>query len=233
MKLLNEIDTIEKLKEGYSISRFGDGEFFRIMKEEKDISKLQTYNKRLKKMLYSIFSNPCEKLLIGIPSKLYGKSWVYKFHEQFIPFFENSEAYNISKLSSAFISRPSLVNLDNQEYFDLIKSIWKNKTIVLMNFNIELQNHYLFKDSDIYFIEISRQNCFENYNALFNECKKYFNKNIIFIASAGPTSSVLAYNIASQNEQCIDIGQLAFEYSLFKNEENLESWTSQNSYRRK
>jgi len=233
MLILNEYKTIDKMKEGYSLARYGDGEFFRLLRSPKGISKLQKFDERLKEKLFTVFSKPLEKLLIGIPRMDKPKQWVMNFNKGFSKFISDKRAYRESVFVSAFVSRPSLVGRDTQEYFDKVKSIWKDRKIVLINFNPNLLDHYFFKGHDINFIKISRRDCFDDYDSIYSECKKLYSQKKIFLASAGPTATCLAYDLTSNGEQCIDIGQIAFEYSLFKNENNLQGWTSQNEYRKK
>ena len=232
--ILDEYETIKKIKEGYSLARYGDGEFFRLLRNPKGISKLQVFDKRLQKKLIVVFSNPLKRLLIGIPRMDNPKPWIINFNKGFNKFIENKRAYKESIFVSAFISRPALVGKDNQKYFDKVKTIWEDSEIVLINFNTDLLDHYLFKRCNVdTFIQITRRDCFAQYDDILNECRKHYKKRKIFLVSAGPTATALAYDIARDKEQCIDIGQIAFEYSLFKNEDNLKGWTSQNSYRRK
>jgi len=231
--VLDEYKTIDKIKEGYSLARYGDGEFFCLLRSSKGISKLQKFDEGLKEKLFTVFSKPLKKLLIGIPRMDKPKQWVINFNNNFSKFIADKRAYKESTFVSAFISRPSLVGRDTQEYFDKVKSIWKNKEIVLINFNSDILSHDLFKGCDVNFIKISRRDCFDDYDDIRSECKKFYNRKKIFISSAGPTATCLAYDLTSNGEQCIDIGQIAFEYSLFKNENNLQGWTSQNEYRKK
>ena len=231
--ILDEHATINKIKQGYSLSRYGDGEFFCLLKASKGISKLQKFDKDLREKLFTVFSKPLEKLLIGIPRMDRPSQWVIKFNDIFFRFINNKPAYKESTFVSAFVSRPSVINKSTEKYFDDIKSIWRDRKIVLVNFNLDIVNHCLFKENARDFIQIPRKNCFNNYTNILSRCERFCNQKKLFLISAGPTATCLAYDLTFKGEQCIDIGQIAFEYSLFKNEKNLRTWTSQNEYRRK
>jgi len=231
--VLDEYKTIDRIKEGYSLARYGDGEFFRLLRSSKGISKLQKFDDKLKEKLFTVFSKPLEKLLIGIPRMDKPKRWVINFNNNFSEFIDDKRAYRESVFVSAFVSRPSLVGRDTQEYFDKVKSIWRKRGIVLINFNSNILNHYLFEGCVVDFIQISRRDCFDDYDNIRRECKKFYNQKKVFLASAGPAATCLAYDLTLDGEQCVDIGQIAFEYSLFKNENNLQLWTSQDEYRKK
>lgn len=229
MNVIGEYDVIRKLKEGYSLSRFGDGEV-KMMLRSASIYKLQTYDEKLQEILLKVFEQPLENLLIGIPNPLCTRPWVSDFISNFEGFVKNTGAYEKSIFVSAFFSRPSLVNLDSKRYFKRIKELWMRREIVLINFNPDIRRHPLFRESILNYIKILRRNCFADYDRILDTCQRHYGKGKIFLVSAGPAASCLAYDIASAGEQCIDIGQIVLEYSIFKGERNNERWTSQNSY---
>lgn len=231
--VLNEHQTIEKIKEGYSLSRYGDGEFLHLLEDNKPILKLQNFDINLKKKLIKVFTEPLEKLLIGIPRMDEPKKWVVTFHKKFTKFISNKQAETGSIFVSAFISRPCLVGNNTQNYFDKVKTIWSNREVILINFNRNLCNHYMFNNCNPTFIQVERRNCFSDYVSILNECKKFYKQQRLFLISAGPTATCLSYDLTLDNEQCIDIGQIALEYSVFNEEKNLKSWTSQNKYKKK
>ena len=221
-----------KIKEGYSLSRYGDGEF--KMMRGSSITNMQVYDENLKRGLLKVFESPLKKLLVGIPDPLCTRPYVEGFHKKFDNFIQNKAAKEKSIFVSSFFFRPNLINMDSNKYFDMIKNIWKDREIVLVNFNIDLLDHFLFCDSTpTAFIPISRNNCYKMYESIMYTCRKFYNQNILFIISAGPAATCLAYDICSEGEQALDVGGIAFEYSLFKKESHPEQWVYQDSYRKK
>jgi len=220
---------LEKFKQGYSMARYGDGEF-KIMRGS-SITNMQVYDVGLEQGLLKVFEKPLEKLLIGIPDPLCTRSYVEGFHKKFDKFILDKAAKEESIFVSAFFSRPSLVNLDSEEYFDKIKNIWKDREVVLVNSKPDLPNHFLFRDSICEFVEISPRNCFLNYEQILYACYQFFGENKIFILSAGPVATCLAYDICLEGEQALDMGAIAFEYSLFKKEPHPEKWSYQDAYK--
>lgn len=232
LNIINEEETIDEIKKGKSIARFGDGEFIRIILEGRGISKLQSYDPLMRKKLIEILTNQVENLMIGIPRIEIKRGWIIYFHKKFKKFIIDKKIKN-NIFASAFFSRPSMVNRSNDEYFKKIMSIWNDKKIVLINFNKDIINHNLFKHCEIDFIKINRNNCFSSYNEILNKCKYFYNSKRIFLISAGPTATCLAYDLTCDGELGIDIGQIVMEYSLFKKENNIIKWTSQNNHRNK
>jgi hypothetical protein len=232
MIILNEEDTVNKLKEGFSLSRYGDGEFIRVILEARGISKLQSFNPDMRNKLMEVLINPIKNLMVGIPRTDHKKGWVKQFHNKFSKFISGKKIEK-SIFASAFFSRPSMVNRNNEEYFKKVMSIWNDRKVVLINFNEDLVNHHLFKHCKIDFIQISRNDCFSSYNEISEQCKEFYNRRKIFLLSAGPTATCLVYDLACNGEHAIDIGQIALEYSLYKKEKDIIKWTSQNHYRNK
>lgn len=227
MKTLNEYETIDKLKEGYSISRYGDGEISFIVKS-KGIHLMQNFNERLRDKLLFILNSPLDNLLIGIPrnseeiQNLKPRPWIPILLERLGKIVPADRIF-----ASSFISRPCVVGNNNIEYYDYIRSIWKGKDVVLVNFEDDIVNHYLYRDCNIEYIKIQRRNCFEQYGIILNKCRWFYGQNRIFLSSAGPTATCLSYDIAKDGEQCIDIGHLAYEYAQFIGENKPRRWVSQ------
>jgi len=220
---------VSKINEGYSMARYGDGEFKMI--HGQSITNMQEHNKALKRKLLKVFTKPLRKLLIGIPDPLCTRPYVEGFHKNFDEFISDKLAKINSIFISSFFSRPSLINKDSNEYFDMIKDIWMSRDIVLVNFNSQLPDHFLFQDSMCDFISIPRNNCFVKYKQIMNSCRKFYNQDKMFILSAGPTATCLAYDLCFEGEQALDMGGIAFEYSLFKGESHPEQWVYQDSYK--
>lgn len=235
MKILSEEKTIDFLKKGWSLARYGDGELHNLILKNKDISKLQDYDPILREKLLKVLRKPHEKLLIGIPYMETPKKWVNKFHNNFK---ETVKDYEKLTLCSAFVSRPSVIGKDNDDYFKNISDIWKGKFCVIINFNLKIISHPLIKTCNrADFIKIPRRNCFSEYRDILERCSSYSGrvsrKDVIFLVSAGPTATVLSYDLTILGFQCIDIGQIVFEYDLYNQADNVEKWTSQNEFRRK
>jgi len=220
---------LDKVRDGYSIARYGDGEFKMI--RDLPITIMQDYHPELTKKLQDVFLKPLDKLMIGIPDVLCDRPFVSGITKQINRYLAGKPAESKSSFISSFITRPSLINKDSQAYFEKIKDVWKGREIVLVNFNPELTDHFLFRDSDCIFLQIPRNNCFFMYNRIFEECKFQFNRDYLFILSAGPVATVLAYDLCKAGEQALDIGAFAFEYSLFK-DESPEQWNYQDAYRK-
>ena len=66
----SRIETMDKLLEGYSISRYGDGELSLIYKKKKNGINYQEDNNEMRKRLAEILKSDIENHIVGIPSPL-------------------------------------------------------------------------------------------------------------------------------------------------------------------
>lgn len=220
---------IGKLKDGYSLSRYGDGEFKYLRGSY--ITNMQKHEPILADKLLKVFLEPLEMLLIGIPDPLCSRPFIEKFNIAFDKFIVDKPARQ-SLFVSSFVFRPNIINKDTDEYFEKIKGIWKGKEVVIVNFHADIVNHYLFKDSDCTLFSIPRNDCFQEYDRVLDSCRDLYGQEKIFLFSAGPTATALAYDICSEGEQGIDIGSLVFQYEQFKESETPYEWSYQDSYRK-
>jgi glycosyltransferase family protein len=215
MIVCNELETIKKLQGGYSISRFGDGEFQLI--NGKGIH-FQDWNKELCDKLSKILKeeNP-DKLLIGIPP-FYGKNvnrnlnndsvikyWKkYMRKNLFIKEFLNKETYY-----SSFISRIESFDYDRSFYLNELTKIWKNKKVIIVtNEKTYSQIEKLLETIESLkifgVIYCPEKNAYDKYDEIYNECLKY--DSVLFLIMAGPLATILASELCKNNYQAIDIG---------------------------
>ena len=224
MKILNEIQTINKIYKGVSIGRYGDGELINIIENSYKIEKMQDFSLELKNKLVSIIHNPKKDFLICLPYfnkdnmlRLKNKSLFNRTSRLIETQYLNNILYK--EVGSPMITRPdNTIDLLCEEYFNRFKNIFKDKKVLIINFNEILLDHPIFSMSkENSFLKIPKRNCFNSYREILNTCKDYIQKNYDLIAvSAGPTSTCLSYDLCNQI-QTIDIGQICRIYNQFYN----------------
>lgn len=219
-KILDLFATLEHIKEGYSISRFGDGEMHFIFRH-KGI-KTQQHNKKLEKRLLAIitYKQPLPKHLACIPdffdpgkrtipygSKFFRpKRWkrIAKIYSHEIPESEN-------QYGSSFVFRPELFAIDYTAYFKLVQDIFADKKFVVVGnphpafkaFTEEARMQVVQK------IDTPATNAYSSYSTILTKCRK-INKavsgDLIFLISTGASAKVLAYDLCSLGIQALDAG---------------------------
>lgn len=234
MIVQNELNTIKKLQQGYSISRYGDGEF-RIINGAGIL--YQEYNKELQEKLKNILMQKeiPEKLLIAIPP-FYSKNsnGVYICQKRIInkkvvdywrKYIKKSESilceslFNDKKIYySSFISR--IESFENKRrILGELSKIWLNKNVaIIINEIFYKKTEKLIKNSlkksiikDI--IYCPQVNAYNEYNNILQKCLQH-NKDVIFLIMAGPTASILTYDLCKNDYQAIDIGHFFELYNF-------------------
>lgn len=200
-KVHTEFETLKKLQQGYSIARFGDGEF--KMMDGAGYTR-EPPNKKLAHELRQVLRNPHPMCLRGIPtfdkrSPKYS-TWI-KHAERFRRLLRaKGEFY------SAFISRPdSAPWIRNREFALEFEKLWaRDKVLVLCEINgsalravtqlaaaavqVECPTHQAYQLIDEFEAIIVRE------------------KPGIAILSCGMTATCLANRLAARGIQAIDFG---------------------------
>lgn len=222
MRIKDELETIELLKEGNSICRYGDGEGKILLgKSAPD----QVFTKDIAIKLGRILKTK-EKILIGIPwfdtrwfEKSYNVDHIKNFsewHRYYLPFLDYKKTYY-----SAFITRPdTVIHLLNKEYWKAWKSLWENKQVIYIFGNVNLSglDTDLFNNSKS--IKLYKVAPRDTYDSLVK--MKYYTKlekidrNIIILIAAGPAATVWAHDISIMGFQTLDIGHLGRFYKLYQ-----------------
>ena len=229
-KIVDREATVEKIvSEGVSMARFGDGEFSIINGNTRhrfqttDIVKLGS---RLKEVLDS--DNP--KMLIGIANN-YGNLERYSEQSKHeIRRYLNREVrkQHLSLLKKdciyydAYITRPYVMYEDSMteapgKRFNNLKRIWDKRKCVFVEgcmTGLGVGNDLFDNTEDIKRILVPAENAFDRYDEILAECKKQ-DMDVLFLIAAGPTATVLAYDLCNAGYQAIDIGHIDLEYEWF------------------
>lgn len=218
-------ETLEKIiKEGCSISRFGDGEF--ALLHGKSI-KFQSYNddigKRLRQVILSNESNhivciPCvfnDKSHLTEKAKLYWEKYLNLNINKIYKFLDFDKVYYDSLVTRLYmdIEDKSIV----KHRFYKFKKIWNKRNLIIVEGNksrLGIGNDLFDNSLSVRRIICSSQNAFSKYEEILNEVKKQDKSNLILIA-LGPTATVLSYDLHRLGYQAIDIGHIDIEYEWF------------------
>lgn len=224
----NVLSTSETLhlikKNNLSIARYGDAEFDICNQENKE-DEWQKPSDELTERLCEILEVEEEGFLTCIPpfdskhnniKNYYGsltfwdKYWLDKY-EKIRPLLTRKTYGN------SFVSRDSVFYENSLED---IMELWNQKKIVFV-----YGNGGRFEEDSVIFsnakicgrVLVSPTNAFERYNEILEECIKY-PKDILFLISAGPTASVLAYDLYKNGYRALDIGHMPVCYRQYKGE---------------
>lgn len=214
-KILTVEETLNMiLNKNVSITRFGDGEFNLLSENIKAQNIFQTKSDKLKKRLIEILNSNERKVLICI-SPLRSKKYKINIEEQ-EPFF--MERYWLAKwnelkkfFKSNNIYGNALFSRKNIFYeckLEKIKKIWEDRKVIFVyskKGRFEIDNRLFNNIKEYEEIFIPALNAFDIYEEILEKCCNK-NKEYLFLIAAGPTATVLAYDLALKGYQAIDIG---------------------------
>ncbi len=213
------------LSTGCSVSRFGDGEMKLIYGKNLIFQKAEP---KLRKRLSEVLSSDSDELLICLPS-IFNNSQLsdrndskyWKKHLAYTRKYWYQNLQKDKKYGNAFISRYYIARKDKadviQQYFELIKKIWNEKDIVIVEgekSRLGMGNDLFDNAASIQRILCPSSECFRMYDNILNEIKKQSTSKLILL-SIGPTASIMPYDLCRLGYQAIDIGNIDTEYEWY------------------
>lgn len=216
--VLTEVETLEALHQGKSIARYGDGELKLCRKAS---IKCQEYDAELSLRLQKILRYESDNCLVAIP-RIQDKTalnpekhpfWAPYEKPPYVDFYNRTLTYG-----SAFITRPdSIPAINTKEYFKHIQQLWNGRDVILINgTNRPFDKHptFLTNAASVARWDCPSQNAWAVYKRIFKNCTEE-SKDTLFILSAGPTATVLAYDLSEAGYQALDLGHIGMYYNRF------------------
>ncbi len=229
--IINTQETIDEIiKNRKSMARFGDGEFAQIIKVNRH--KFQKLDDRLGRRLEEVLHSHDPDVLIAIANN-YGSLQDYTeaaadairiymstddTREQHMKLLEHDRVYY-----DAYMSRPYVMYRDWMtempgKRFAHLKEIWKDRELIIVEgaqTRMGVGNNLLEGAKDIKRILAPATSSFDRYDDVLKASLQYAKKDTLFLVAMGPAAGVLAYDLALEGYQAIDIGHIDLEYEWF------------------
>lgn len=225
-KVKSTPETIDKiLADRSSICRFGDGELIYI--SERRSLPFQKQDQRLRDYFIKILSSEHPKILVGLPIGYYSLknlkpeanlvwraiiSWTYPGVKKYL---KKDKIYYNASMTRLYMDYKDTSH--SGAWFLKVRSIWNDRDIIL----IEGEKSRLGVGNDLFENALSvkrilgpAHHAFDQFDAILNFAKLQSKQSLILIAM-GPTAKPLAYELALDGFQAIDIGNLDVEYEWF------------------
>lgn len=211
-----------------SLCRFGDGEFELMLEKERPW--FQTVNKHLAERLKEIIkADTGENIIVAIAddfgsleqyneesADIIRQYVVGKTREDIFEFIDlNREYYD------AYVTRPYILYKEKENakiIFELFKKIWKDRNVILVEgryARIGIGNDFLSNAISVKRVLCPPQNCWDKYEEIINLVKRIAHPEDLICISLGPTATVMAYDLAKEGFQALDIGQVDNEYEWY------------------
>lgn len=234
-QIMSTKDTIDEIVEHKkSIARFGDGEFGIMCGVQR--WRFQKKDERLAKRLKEVLQSRNENILIGLID-FYGdlSSW------------ERSAANGariyltpeVRRQNYALLDRNRLyanTSISRNETMESVKNqkrIWEGRDCVFIEgfqTRMGVGNDLFDNAKSIVRILCPAESAFDRYEEIYGEAVKQ-PKDRLMLLALGPTASVLAYDLALQGYQAVDIGHADLSYEvLLKGKSSLSDTAVPNKY---
>lgn len=222
-------EAIDKIiSERKSMARFGDGEFAVIAGVNRQ--KFQHADAELARRLMEVLHMENEEVLLGIPD-IYGDLSKYNTEcryniRAYLTEEVRKQNYDLLDMDrtyyDAYVTRPYASYLDNntdapKQRFDALKKIWQGRNLVIVEgekSRLGIGNDLFAGAKSIVRILGPAEHAFDRYEELLAETKKQGKDKLVLVA-LGPTATVLAYDLAIEGYQALDIGHVDIEYEWF------------------
>lgn len=210
-----------------SLSRFGDGELEIMQNRQRPW--FQIADERLAERLKQVFSCKDERIIIALADDFGNlEHYTEEAADGIRSYLDNGIREKVMGVIDmnrvyydAYVTRPYLMYKDKNyalDIFQLFKKIWKNREILLVEGSqacIGVRNDLLDSASSIRRIIAPLKNAFSVYDEILSLVRENIFENILVLISLGPTATVLAYDLAMEGIQALDIGQLDNEYEWY------------------
>lgn len=220
-------EAVDKIvNEGYSLVRFGDGEFEIMAGNERAV--FQKHTPELAKRLLEAITSREEKLLICIADnygnldeysegtandiRFYMNEETRKFHMSVLD--KNRTYYNayMFKIYIPYKNRESA-----WRKVQLIKKIWNNRDTVIVEGD-KTRTGYgndLFDNvRSLKRILCPIHNAFDQYEKILNTALRV-EKSCLILVVLGPAGKALVYDLVRNGYQAVDIGQMDMDYEWY------------------
>lgn len=209
-----------------SCARFGDGEFAVMAGDSNGFQKVDLkLGERLKEVMES--QNP--RLLICIPYSLidikpyvlnsqlsalgYRSLYLKDIIKNFVPI---TQQYGDNLFTRFYMSRKDKRHVI--EYVNLIKRLWEDQNVLIVEgkySRLGVGNDLFDNARTIKRILCPSKNAFDSYDEILKQTKDNSVGRLVILA-IGMTATVLAYDLAKDDIQALDLGHIDVEYEWFR-----------------
>ncbi len=213
------------INEGKSMSRFGDGEFAVIAGDNRQ--KFQRADSKLGERLKQVLASDLDNLILCI-ADTYGDLSKYNDDCRYNIRAYMSEAvraqhYELLDMDrtyyDTYVTRPYASYVDNntdapKNRFNKLKKIWQGRKLLIVEgekTRMGVGNDLFAQADDIKRILGPAVDAFDRYDEIL-EAARIHGKDRLVLIAMGATATVLAYDLAKEGIQAIDIGHIDIEY---------------------
>lgn len=222
-------ETVRKIvKEGYSLCRFGDGELRWAYGVRNNSFQINDASMEIE-LRTILESKPNDKIVVAIDellnntdgvvdsTKAFWREFCVKYDELIISKIPTSRIYGRTHISRPYIDYLDKTEENCQKRFDLLKTIWAGRDVVFVEgefTRLGVGNDLFDNAKSIKRIICPAQNAYSRKNEIKSAIREC-GTEMLYILALGPTATVVAYEMAEEGYQCIDVGHIDVEYMWY------------------
>lgn len=204
-----------------SMARFGDGEILLICGES---IPFQRSSERLSKRLSEILSSDDDNMMLNILSAFYNpipSCEIYCRMNDYgfltYPFLRCVVHERIKKNKTYYETGLATIRTPLERY-EQWRKIWAGKDIAVIcgdRVFSKLKYNIFDNAGSIEYLYVPTMDAFEEYDGILSKASRISKEKLVFIL-AGPTATVLAYDMSKNAYRALDVGHLAKAYDVVK-----------------
>lgn len=223
-------DTIRRIRDdGMSLARLGDGEFA-IMRGIKR-HEFQKIDDKLASRLFEVMESELPNLIIGIADNFgslerftdEGAHGVRMYMSKEMRTYMDGILDKDRIYADGYITRFYALMRDNNtdapaKRLEMLKSLWDGRDVIMVEgaqTRLGVGNDLFDNTKSIRRILAPATNSFDRYDDILTASLKNAEKGDLFLIALGPSAGVLAYDLAKEGYQALDIGHIDLEYEWY------------------
>lgn len=211
-----------------SISRYGDGEYMSLNGES---TRFNQSDHILAKRLREVLNNEVVGHVVCLPhafcslcndnerARTFWKYYIVQKGKFILANTPQKRTYYDASFTRFYMDAKDKNPAKIEKYIGLMRRIWEERDLLIVEGNdsrFGVGDDLLNNASSIRRILCPSTDAFLKYDEILNAIRKYAKKTDLILCALGMTATVLAYDLAKEGYQALDIGHADIEYCWFK-----------------
>lgn len=211
-----------------SISRFGDYEYMSLNDESNNFNRS---NHLLAQRLKDVLNNQVVGHVVCLPhafcslcndnerARTFWKYYIVQKGRFILANTPQNRTYYDASFTRFYMDAKDKNPAKIEKYIRLMRRIWGKRDLLIVEGNdsrFGVGDDLLNNASSIRRILCPSTDAFLKYDEILNAIRKYAKKTDLILCALGATATVLAYDLAKEGYQALDIGHVDVEYCWFK-----------------
>ena len=228
LKVMGGVETVDKIiNDHVSMSRFGDYEYMSLHQESNNFNRATP---ELAARLHEVLNTPIPNHIVCIPhgfvrvkddrknARIFWKYFVAQNGEFILQETPRHRIYYDTNFTRFWMDNRKKDRKERATYINHFRQIWSNRNLLIVEGNdsrFGVGDDFLDNSTSVRRILCPSTDAFLKYEEIHDEIKAHARKDDLILLALGATATVLAYDLAKEGFQALDIGHADIEYCWF------------------